>query len=123
MRVLASTGGGSGERAATLPNGRRTLVLIELASATDDAGDLVVASSGRSKRFPAQESTDSSLTQAGWVAAFGIWLRGEGLDDSRLTQILASAEKQKDSNSNPAWTDSRRLMREALDIATKKPRK
>jgi hypothetical protein len=52
------------------------------------------------------------------VAAFGIWLRGEGIDDSRLTQILASAEKQKDSN--PAWADSRRLMREALDIAAKK---
>lgn len=120
VRVLASTGG-SGERAATLPNGRRTLVLIELASATDEAGDLVVESAGRGKRFPARESTDSSLTQAGLVAAFGIWLRGEGIDDSRLTQILASAEKDK--GSDPAWTDSRRLVREALDIAAKKPRK
>lgn len=120
VRVLASTGG-SGERAATLPNGRRTLLLIELASATDEAGDLVVASAGRKKRFPAQDSKDPALTQAGLVAAFGIWLRGEGIDDSRLTQILASAEKQKDSD--PAWTDSRRLMREALDLAAKKPRK
>ncbi|WP_367872151.1 von Willebrand factor type A domain-containing protein [Luteolibacter sp. Populi] len=115
VRVLASTGG-SGDRAATLPAGRRTLVLIELASASDDAGDLVVSSSGRSKRFPANESKDPALQQAGLVAAFGIWLRGEGIDDSRLTQILATAEK----DNNPAWTDSRKLVREALDIAAKK---
>jgi hypothetical protein len=120
VRVLASTGG-SGDRAATLPNGRRTLVLIELASATDDAGDLVVGSAGHRKRFPALDSKDPALTQAGLVAAFGIWLRGEGIDDSRLTQILASAEKEK--GSDPAWKDSRLLMRQALDLAAKRPGK
>ncbi len=120
VRVLASTGGGSGTRAATLPNGRRTLVLIELASATDDAGDLVVSSAGHSKRFAALDSKDPALTQAGLVAAFGIWLRGEGIDDSRLTQILASAEKDKDADTDPNWKDSRLLMRQALDIAAKK---
>ncbi|WP_035604906.1 von Willebrand factor type A domain-containing protein [Haloferula sp. BvORR071] len=121
VRVLASTSG-SGAKEAILPPGRRTLVLIELASATDDAGDLVVASAGRKKRFPALETKDPALKQAGLVAAFGIWLRGEGIDDSRLNQILASAEKDN-STSTPEWTDSRKLVREALDIAEKKRRK
>jgi len=116
VRVLASTGG-SGEGASSLPPGRRTLVLIELASASGDAGDLVVSSAGRSKRFPAVETQDPALKQAGLVAAFGIWLRGEGIDDSRLSAILASVGGEND----PAWADSRRLVREALDIAAKAP--
>jgi hypothetical protein len=112
VRVLASTAS-EGKGVSILPPGQRTLVLIELASASGEAGDLVVASGGRSKRFPAVESKDSSLKQAALVAAFGMWLRGEGIDDSRLSQILAAAGEE----SNPAWTDSRRLMREALGIA------
>lgn len=115
VRVLASTGS-EGEGGSILPPGQRTLVLIELASASGEAGDLVVASGGRSKRFPAAESKDSSLKQAALVAAFGMWLRGEGIDDSRLNQILVAAGEE----SNPAWADSRRLMREALGIAAAK---
>ncbi|QJE95054.1 VWA domain-containing protein [Luteolibacter luteus] len=115
VRVLASTGS-EGKSASILPPGQRTLVLIELASAAGDAGDLVVASGGRSKRFPAMESKDSSLKQAALVAAFGMWLRGEGIDDSRLNQILVAAGE----DSNPEWADSRRLMREALGIAAAK---
>ena len=115
VRVLASTGP-EGKGGSILPPGQRTLVLIELASATGEAGDLVVASGGRSKRFPAVESKDSSLKQAALVAAFGMWLRGEGIDDSRLGQILVAAGEE----SNPAWADSRRLMREALGIAAAK---
>lgn len=115
VRVLASTGS-EGQGSAVLPPGRRTLVLIELASATGEAGDLVVESGGRSKRFPAMETKDSALKQAALVAAFGMWLRGEGIDDSRLNEILVAAEKE----SNPAWADSRRLVREALGIAAAK---
>ncbi len=121
VRVLASTGG-SGRQASDLPSGRRTLVLIELASATDTAGDLVVSSSGRSKRFPALETKDPALRQAGLVAAFGIWLRGEGIDDSRLATILAATEKDSTAGTaaQPEWADSRRLVREALDLAARK---
>jgi hypothetical protein len=115
VRVLASTGSG-GQGSSVLPPGRRTLVLIELASAAGEAGELVVASGGRSKRFPAIESKDSSLKQAALVAAFGMWLRGEGIDDSRLKEILVAAGDE----SNPAWADSRRLVREALGIAAAK---
>ena len=50
------------------------------------------------------------------VAAFGMWLRGEGIDDSRLVAILAAAGEESD----PAWADSRRLVREALGIAAAK---
>lgn len=121
VRVLASTGG-SGNEASDLPSGRRTLVLIELASATDTAGDLVVSSAGRSKRFPALETKDPALQQAGLLAAFGIWLRGEGIDDSRLATILAATERNGNpaSSSQSEWADSRRLVREALDIAARK---
>ena len=115
VRVLASTGP-EGQATALLPPGRRTLVLIELASASGDAGDLVVSSEGRSKRFPAVESRDPALKQAALVAAFGMWLRGEGIDDSRLVAILAAAGEESD----PAWADSRRLVREALGIAAAK---
>ena len=121
VRVLASTGG-EGNQASDLPSGRRTLVLIELASATDSTGDLVVSAAGRSKRFPALETKDPALEQAGLLAAFGIWLRGEGIDDSRLATILAAAEKSGVSGAppEPGWADSRRLVREALDIAARK---
>lgn len=112
VRVLASTGGGD-STLSTLPAGRRTLVLIELASAAGEAGDLVVSTGGRSKRFPAVETRDSGLKQAGLVAAFGMWLRGEGIDDSRLREILAAAGEETD----PGRADSRQLVREALDIA------
>ncbi len=120
VRVLASTGG-NGSQASELPSGRRTLVLIELASAVETPGDLVVSTSGRSKRFPAIETKDPALQQAGLVAAFGIWLRGEGIDDSRLATILAATEKTgTPSSSTPEWADSRRLVREALDLASRK---
>ncbi len=117
VRVLASTGAGGGDSSAVLPAGRRTLVLIELASAAGEAGDLVVKTEGRSKRFPAVESRDSALKQAALVAAFGMWLRGEGIDDSRLDRILAAAGEE---SPDPAWADSRRLVREALGIAAAK---
>ena len=68
------------------------------------------------KRFPAIESRDPALKQAALVAAFGMWLRGEGIDDSRLVAILAAAGEESD----PAWADSRRLVREALGIAAAK---
>lgn len=119
VRVLASTDGGIGKSVRTLPAGRRTLVLIELPSAGDDAGDLVVASDGRSRRFPAKESPDGALQQAGLVAAFGMWLRGEGIDDRRLTEMLAKAGNV-DADADPVRADSRKLMREALRIAARR---
>jgi hypothetical protein len=115
LRILASTDG-DGKGSSVLPPGQRTLVLLELASPDADVGDLVVNSEGRSRRFSAMETKDGGMTQAGLVAAFGLWLRGEGIDDSRLTQMLASAGDDPD----PGRADSRRLIRQALNLAEAK---
>lgn len=115
LRILASTDG-DGKGSSVLPPGQRTLVLLELAAPDSDVGDLVVNSEGRSRRFPAMETKDGGMTQAGLVAAFGLWLRGEGIDDSRLTQMLASAGDDPD----PGRADSRCLIRQALNLAEAK---
>lgn len=112
VRVLASTAG-DGSVPSTLPAGNRTLVLIELASAAGEAGDLVVSAEGRSRRIPAVETKAPGLKQAALVAAFGIWLRGEGIDDTRLRQILVAAGE----NSDPRTKEVRQLVGRALDIA------
>ncbi|MCW1885983.1 von Willebrand factor type A domain-containing protein [Luteolibacter flavescens] len=114
VRVLASTGGAASVP-STLPAGNRTLVLIELTSAAgEEVGDLVVAADGRSRRIPAVETKAPSLEQAGLVAAFGIWLRGEGVDDTRLRRILVAAEE----NPDPRSAEIRQLVGKALDIAS-----
>jgi len=112
VRVLASTGG-EASVPSTLPAGHRTLVLIELTSAAGDAGDLVVSADGRSRRIPAVETKAPGLKQAALVAAFGIWLRGEGIDDARLRQILVAAGE----NADPRAKEVRQLVGRALDIA------
>jgi hypothetical protein len=112
VRVLASTGGAASVP-STLPAGHRTLVLIELASAAGDAGDLVVSADGRSRRIPAVETKAPGLKQAALVAAFGIWLRGEGIDDARLREILVAAGE----NTDPRAKEVRQLVGRALDIA------
>ena len=112
VRVLASTGGAASVP-STLPAGDRTLVLFELSSAAGDAGDLVVSADGRSRRIPAVETKAPGLKQAGLVAAFGIWLRGEGIDDARLRQILVAAGE----NTDPRAKEVRQLVGRALDIA------
>jgi len=112
VRVLASTGGDASVP-STLPAGHRTLVLIELSSAAGDAGDLVVSADGRTRRIPAVETKDPGLKQAALVAAFGIWLRGEGIDDARLREILVAAGE----NTDPRAKEIRQLVGRALDIA------
>jgi hypothetical protein len=112
VRILASTGG-EASVPATLPAGQRTLVLIELASAAGEAGDLVVSSEGRSRRIPAVETKAPGLQQAALVAAFGLWLRGEGIDDARLKEILVAAAE----NTDPRAGEVRQLVGRALDIA------
>jgi hypothetical protein len=112
VRVLASTGGAASVP-STLPAGSRTLILIELASAAGDAGDLVVSADGRSRRIPAVETKAPGLKQAALVAAFGIWLRGEGIDDARLREILVAASE----NTDPRAKEVRQLVGQALDIA------
>jgi len=112
VRVLATTGGAASVP-STLPAGHRTLVLIELASAAGDAGDLVVSADGRSRRIPAVETKAPGLKQAALVAAFGIWLRGEGINDDRLREILVAAGE----NTDPRAKEVRQLVGRALDIA------
>ncbi|MCW1924690.1 von Willebrand factor type A domain-containing protein [Luteolibacter arcticus] len=112
VRVLASTGGDASVP-STLPAGRRTLVLIELTSAAGEAGDLVVSADGRSRRIPAVETKAPGLRQAALVAAFGIWLRKEGIDDARLREILVAAGE----NTDPRSKEVRQLVGRALDIA------
>lgn len=112
VRVLASTGG-EASVPSTLPAGHRTLVLIELSSAAGQAGDLVVSADGRTRRIPAVETKEPGLKQAALVAAFGIWLRGEGIDDTRLREILVAAGE----NTDPRAKEVRQLVGRALDIA------
>ena len=112
VRVLASTGG-EASVPSTLPAGHRTLVLIELSSAAGEAGDLVVSGDSWTRRIPAVETKEPGLKQAALVAAFGIWLRGEGIDDARLREILVAAGE----NTDPRAKEVRQLVGRALDIA------
>ncbi|MEK7952462.1 hypothetical protein [Luteolibacter soli] len=112
VRVLASTGGNASVP-STLPAGDRTLVLIELGSAAGEAGDLVVSADGLTRRIPAVETKAPGLKQAALVAAFGIWLRGEGINDARLREILVAAGE----NPDPRAKEVRQLVGRALDIA------
>jgi hypothetical protein len=112
VRVLASTGGDASVP-STLPAGQRTLVLIELGSAAGEAGALVVSTEGRTRRIPAVETKAPGLQQAALVAAFGLWLRGEGIDDARLKEILVAVSE----NTDPRAGEVRQLVGRALDIA------
>lgn len=117
-RLLASPGTGVDPRVERLPGGRPLTVLLEVAPAPgatrlgvlklDAGGDF----SGRIVELPAAAASPA-MRQLGLVAAFGLWLRNEGVDRSGMIAILEAAGGDED----PGRADSRRLIRQALDVA------
>lgn len=118
VRMLASTGSGAAKLPDRLPGGRTTTVLLEVEPAEgserlgvlklDAAGDF----SGHVVDSPAG-TVSPAMRQLGLVAAFGMWLREEGIDSVKLERIL----RESGSDEDPGRADTRRLVRQALDIA------
>ena len=118
LRMLASAGSSTAKLPDRLPGGRTTTVLLEVEPAAgserlgvlklDAAGDF----SGHVVSSPAG-AVSPAMRQLGLVAAFGIWLRGEGIDSATLERIL----RESGSDEDPGRADTRRLVRQALDVA------
>lgn len=118
IRLIASPGSTTGRLPDRLPAGRPVTVLLEVVppAGADRAGVLKLELdgefSGRIVGLPG-ESASPSMRQLGLMAAFGMWLRGEGLDAPAMEAILEAAGTDAD----PGRSDSRRLVRQALDVA------
>lgn len=118
VRLIASPGTGAGALPDRLPGTRTVTVLIEVAPAEgserlgvlklDAAGEF----SGRIVELP-EAAASPAMRQLGLVAAFGLWLRGEEVSTSTLEAVLAGAGGDED----PGRADTRRLVRDALDLA------
>ncbi len=117
-RLLAAPGDGRSALPARLPAGRSVTVLLEVKPA-EDAGGLgrfrVQSKDGEVREFEVDSVAVSSpaMRQVALMAAFGMWLRGEGVDGPVLEAMLAAAGEDDD----PGRADSRRLVREALERA------
>jgi hypothetical protein len=118
VRMIASPGSSAGKLPDRLPAGRSATVLLELAPAagTDRLGVLKLEVdgefSGRIVGRPAGPAS-AGMRQLGLMAAFGMWLRGEGLDAAGMEAVLKGSGVDED----PGRADSRRLVRQALDVA------
>jgi hypothetical protein len=118
VRLIASPGSGAEPLPDRLPGARPVTVLIEVAPAAgserlgvlkvDAAGDF----SGRIVERP-RSAASPAMRQLGLVAGFGLWLRGEGVPASAMESLLAEAG----SDGDPGRADTRRLVRQALDLA------
>jgi hypothetical protein len=117
-RLIAAPGVVAGPLPERLPGGRSVTVLLEVVPAPgaarlgvlklDAGGDF----SGRIVELPAA-AVSPAMRQLGLVASFGLWLREEGVDRSAMVAILDAAGADED----PGRADSRRLLRQALDLA------
>lgn len=118
VRMIASPGSSAGRLPDRLPRGRSATVLLEVAPAagSDRLGvlklDVDGEFSGRIIQRPAVEASPA-MRQLGLIAGFGMWLRGEGVEAAALDGILSLAGSDED----PGRADSRRLVRQALDVA------
>lgn len=118
IRLIASPGSSAGRLPDRLPAGRPVTVLLEVvpAAGADRAGVLKFEIdgefSGRIIGLPDQPPSPA-MRQLGLMAAFGMWLRGEGPDAPAMESILSAAG----TDSDPGRSDSRRLVRQALDVA------
>ena len=118
VRMIASPGSSAGRLPDRLPRGRAATVLLEVAPAagSDRLGvlklDVDGEFSGRILQKPAGGASPA-MRQLGLVAGFGMWLRGEGIDAAGMEEILKDAGSDED----PGRADSRRLVRQALDVA------
>lgn len=118
VRMIASPGSAAGRLPDRLPRGRSATVLLEVAPAagSDRLGVLKLDVDGEfSGRIIEKSAAAESpaMRQLGLVAGFGMWLRGEGVDAAGLDGILNHAGSDED----PGRADSRRLVRQALDVA------
>lgn len=117
VRMIASPGSSGGRLPDRLPAGRAVTVLLEVAAAAG-SNRLGVFKYDVNGEFSGRivEATDGSpspaMRQLGLMAAFGIWLRGEGIDAAGMESVLKNAG----SDSDPGRADSRRLVRQALDV-------
>jgi hypothetical protein len=118
VRLIASPGSSAGRLPDRLPAGRAVTVLLEVvpAAGADRLGvfkfDIDGEFSGRIAGLP-EPTSSSAMRQLGLMAAFGIWLRGEGIDSAGMEEIL----KKAGADADPGRADSRRLVRQALDVA------
>jgi hypothetical protein len=118
VRLIASPGSGAEALPDRLPGGRPVTVLLEIAPSpgSERLGvlKLEVAGefSGRIVERP-RATASPAMRQLGLIAAFGLWLRGEELGTTTLEAVLAAAGGDED----PGRADTRRLVREALDLA------
>lgn len=118
VRLIASPGSGAEPLPDRLPGARPVTVLLEVAPApgSERLGVLKLDVDGEfSGRIVGQPRSAASpaMRQLGLVAAFGLWLRGEELGAATLEAVLAAAGEDED----PGRADTRRLVREALDLA------
>jgi hypothetical protein len=118
VRLIASPGSDAGKLPDRLPAGRAATVLLEVAPAVASTRlgvlkwEIDGEFTGRVVESPAA-AVSPGMRQLGLMAAFGMWLRGEGVDTAGLEAILREAGSEED----PGRADSRRLVRQALDVA------
>jgi hypothetical protein len=118
VRMIASPGSSAGKLPDRLPAGRRATVLLELVPAVGSARlgvlklEIDGEFSGRVVERPAGPAS-AGMRQLGLMAAFGMWLRGEGIDAAGMEAVLKGSGVDPD----PGRADSRRLVRQALDVA------
>ncbi len=115
-RLLAAPGDGRSVLPVRLPAGRSVTVLLEVKPAGDTAGlglFRIQSKGDEVREFEAGPvaAPSPAMRQVVLMAAFGMWLRGEGVDGAALETTLAAAGEDDD----PGRADSRRLVREALD--------
>lgn len=118
VRLLASPGSKQGRLPDLLPGGRTVTVLIEVAAsdAPKRLGVVKLDVDGDfSGRIVERASVPASpaMRHLGLMAAFGLWLRGEGVDRETMRSMLADAGGDDD----PGRADARRLVGETLALA------
>lgn len=118
-RLLAAPGEGNSQGVSRLPEGRTVTVLLEVVPRADvaDLGAFEVRfTDGETARFPAivRDGNESGMKQLGLMAAFGLWLRGEGVGTPEMKAVLEAAGTDAD----PGRGDARRMIRRAIDRAS-----
>ncbi len=118
VRLIASPGSDAGKLPDRLSAGRAVTVLLEVAPAADSSRlgvlkwEIDGEFTGRTVEVPSTVASPG-MRQLGLMAAFGMWLRGEGVEAAAMEEILRQAGGDED----PGRADSRRLVRQALDVA------
>jgi hypothetical protein len=100
-----------------LPEGRSTLVMLEVETDPDALPAKLEIHRGDQLRsswvLDLGVEPSAGMRHAVTLAGFGLWLRGEGVDNDGLRRLLELAKDGQD----PVYTDVRRMMREALVLA------